>query len=55
MRYPGPDLDLDDLFLFEAKRRVMKDRTLAADAFTEVLRELGVAGRRVDPHANPTV
>ena len=29
MRYPGPDLDLDDLFLFEAKRRVMKDRTVS--------------------------
>ena len=27
VRYPGPDLDLDDLFLFEAKRRVMKDRS----------------------------
>ena len=29
VRYPGPDLDLDDLFLFEAKRRVMKDRTVS--------------------------
>ena len=26
VRYPGPDLDLDDIF--EAKRRVMKDRTV---------------------------
>ena len=26
---PDPGLDLDDLFLFEAKRRVMKDRTVS--------------------------
>ena len=29
VRYPDPTTDLDDLFLFEAKRRVMKDRTLS--------------------------
>ena len=29
VRYPDPTLDLDDLFLFEAKRRVMKDRTVS--------------------------
>ena len=29
MRYPDPGTDLDDLFLFEAKRRVMKDRTVS--------------------------
>ena len=29
VRYPDPATDLDDLFLFEAKRRVMKDRTLS--------------------------
>ena len=29
MRYPDPATDLDDLFLFEAKRRVMKDRTVS--------------------------
>ena len=29
VRYPDPGLDLDDLFLFEAKRRVMKDRTVS--------------------------
>ena len=32
MRYPDPHLDLDDLFLFEAKRRVMKDRTVSLNA-----------------------
>ena len=29
VRYPEPTLDLDDVFLFEAKRRVMKDRTVS--------------------------
>ena len=29
VRFPDPRLDLDDLFLFEAKRRVMKDRTVS--------------------------
>ena len=29
VRYPVPGLDLDDLFLFEAKCRVMKDRTVS--------------------------
>ena len=32
MRYPDRSLDLDDLFLFEAKRRVMKDRTVSLHA-----------------------
>ncbi len=29
VRYPEPNLNLDDLFLFEAKRRIAKDRTLS--------------------------
>ncbi len=29
VRYPEPGLDLEDLFLFEARRRVMKDRTVS--------------------------
>ena len=29
VRYPDSATDLDDLFLFETKRRVMKDRTLS--------------------------
>ena len=29
VRFPDPRLDLDDLFLLEAKRRVMKDRTVS--------------------------
>lgn len=29
VRFPDPTLDLDDVFLFEAKRRVQKDRTVS--------------------------
>lgn len=29
VRYPEPGVDLDDLFLFEAKRKVQKDRTVS--------------------------
>ena len=29
VRYPNPGPEFDDLFLFEAKRRVMKDRTVS--------------------------
>lgn len=29
VRYPEPGVDLDDLFLFEIKRKVMKDRTVS--------------------------
>ena len=32
VRYPDPGTDLDDLFLFEARRRVMKDRTVSLNA-----------------------
>lgn len=31
VRYPGPELDLEDLFLFEQKRKVQKDRTVSLD------------------------
>jgi putative transposase len=31
MRFPEPGLDLDELFLFEAKRKVQKDRTVSLD------------------------
>ena len=31
VRYPDATMDLDDLFLFEAKRRVYKDRTVSLD------------------------
>ena len=29
VRFPEPDLDLEDLFLFEAQRKVQKDRTVS--------------------------
>lgn len=32
VKYPAPGLDLDDLFLFEAKRQVQKDRTVSLDS-----------------------
>jgi hypothetical protein len=31
VRIPGPELDLRELFLFEDKRRVQKDRTVSLD------------------------
>ena len=31
VRYPDATMDLDDLFLFEVKRRVYKDRTVSLD------------------------
>ena len=32
VKYPAPGRDLDDLFLFEAKRQVQKDRTVSLDS-----------------------
>ena len=57
VRYPEPGLDLDDLFLFEAKRRVMKDRTLSLngrlyEADAVLVGETVTV--RYDPHAPPT-
>ena len=31
VRYPDPDVELDELFLFQAKRRVQSDRTVSLD------------------------
>jgi len=31
IRYPSPETDLDEIFLFEAKRKVQKDRTVSLD------------------------
>ena len=55
-RFPEPGLDLDELFLFEAKRRVQKDRTVSLNG---VLYEVDAAlvGEKVtlrfDPAAAP--
>jgi len=54
--FPEPDLDLDDLFLFEAQRKVQKDRTVSLNG---VLYEVDAAlvGEKVtlrfDPSAAP--
>jgi len=56
VRFPEPTLDLDDLFLFEAKRKVNKDRTVSlAGILYEV--EAALVGAKVtlryDPLAPP--
>ena len=56
VRFPEPTLDLDDLFLFEAKRKVNKDRTVSlAGILYEVAAELVGAKvtLRYDPLAPP--
>jgi hypothetical protein len=56
VRFPEPDLDLDALFLFEAARKVQKDRTVSLDG---VVYEVDAAlvgetlALRYDPHATP--
>jgi hypothetical protein len=40
VRYPSADTDLDEIFLFEAKRKVQRDRTVSLDG---VLYELDAA------------
>ncbi len=57
VRYPDPDTDLDELFLFEAKRRVMKDRTVSLNGrLYEVDAHLvgETVTLRYDPHAPPS-
>jgi putative transposase len=56
LRFPEPTLDLDDLFLFEATRKVNKDRTVSlAGVLYEVAAELVGAKvtLRYDPLAPP--
>ena len=57
VRYPDPGLDLDELFWFEAKRRVMKDRTVSLHGrLYEVDAVLvgEIVTLRYDPHAPPS-
>ena len=57
VRYPDPGLDLDDLFLFEAKRRVMKDRTVSLHRRLYEVDAVLVGETvtlRYDPHAPPS-
>ena len=56
VRYPNPGPDFDDLFLFEVKRRVMKDRTVSLNGRLYEVDAL-LVGRtvvlRYDPAAPP--
>ena len=57
VRYPDATLDLDDLFLFEAKRVVHKDRTVSLDGRLYEVDALLVGQRvvlRYDPEAPPS-
>jgi putative transposase len=53
VRYPEPGMDLDDLFLFEAKRKVQKDRTVSLNG---VLYEIdaSLVGETVTLRYNPS-
>ena len=56
VRYPGPELDLDDLFLFEARRHVYKDRTVSLNGRVYEVDALLVGHKvtlRYDPEAPP--
>ena len=56
VRYPNPGLDFDDLFLFEVKRRVMKDRTVSLNGCLYEVDALLVGQTvvlRYDPAAPP--
>jgi transposase InsO family protein len=56
VRYPEPGLDLDELFLFETKRRVQKDRTVSLNGVVYEV-DAALVGEtvtlRFDPHAPP--
>lgn len=53
VRVPGPELDLTEMFLFEAKRKVHKDRTVHLDGVVyEVSAEL--VGEMVSVRFDPT-
>ena len=57
VRYPDASLDLDDLFLFEVKRRVMKDRTVSLHGHLYEVDPIFVGDTvtlRYDPAAPPT-
>ena len=57
VRYPDPGTDLDDLFLFETRRRVMKDRTVSLNGqLYEVDAHLvgQLVTLRYDPDAPPS-
>ncbi len=56
VRYPEPGMDLDDLFLFEASRKVQKDRTVSLNGVVYEV-DAALVGEKVtlrfDPAAAP--
>ncbi len=56
VRFPEPDLDLEDLFLFEAQRKVQKDRTVSLNGVVYEV-DAALVGEKVtlrfDPGAAP--
>ena len=56
VRFPEPGLDLDDLFLFEAQRKVQKDRTVSLNGIVYEV-DAALLGEtvtlRFDPAAAP--
>lgn len=56
VRFPEPDQDLDDLFLFETQRKVQKDRTVSLNGVVYEVDAVLVGERvllRYDPSAPP--
>ena len=57
VRYPDATMDLDDLFLFEARRRVYKDRTVSLNGRVYEVDALLIGEKvtlRYDPEAPPS-
>lgn len=52
VRYPEPGDDLDDLFLFESKRKVQKDRTVSLNGMAYEI-EASLVGETVTLRYNP--
>lgn len=52
VRYPDPGADLDDLFLFEAKRKVQKDRTISLHGLVYEI-DASLVGETVTLRYNP--
>jgi putative transposase len=52
VRYPEPGLDLDDLFLFEVRRKVQKDRTISLNGIVYEI-EASLVGETVTLRYNP--
>jgi len=52
VRYPEPGVDLDDLFLFEAKRKVQKDRTVSLNGILYEI-DASLVGETVTLRYNP--